>query len=220
MLSAWDILAYQTDQRHRSGACDDDEWYAIKAALFSDAYLGGRTPRAQSGFGGDARRWEHSRRPIAATIDRPGSFLDIGCANGHLLECFLSWCRFRIEPFGLDFVPALVELARARLERWAHQIYLGNAISWTPPCRFDFVRVELTFVPTPSRRAFVDRLLSDVVTPGGSLIVCSYGNPAAGINPSAVGARLVDLGHDAALEFDVIDPDARGVITRVAVVRN
>ena len=71
-------------------------------------------------------------------IDRDGSFLDVGCANGYLLESIVRWSERRIEPFGLDFSPRLVELARARLPQWADRIYLGDALEWEPPRRFDF----------------------------------------------------------------------------------
>jgi 2-polyprenyl-3-methyl-5-hydroxy-6-metoxy-1,4-benzoquinol methylase len=86
-----------------------------------DRDLRGRVPRrrqptrAQSGFGGDEARWEAARRPIADAIDRDGTFLDVGCASGQLLESLVEWTPFQIEPYGLDLAPALVELARRRL---------------------------------------------------------------------------------------------------------
>jgi hypothetical protein len=99
------------------------------AAIFDAAYLEGDTPRAQSGFGGDAARWEAGRRPIAEAIDCDGSFLDIGCANGHLVESIVHWSPHRIEPYGLDFAPAVAELARQRLPQWADRIFVGNALT-------------------------------------------------------------------------------------------
>jgi 2-polyprenyl-3-methyl-5-hydroxy-6-metoxy-1,4-benzoquinol methylase len=33
-------------------------------------------------------------------IDRDGSFLDVGCANGHLLESMAAWIRREPEPPG------------------------------------------------------------------------------------------------------------------------
>lgn len=54
------------------------------AAIFDVAYPAGDNPRAQSGFGGNEARWEAGRRPIAEQIDRDGTFIDIGCANGYL----------------------------------------------------------------------------------------------------------------------------------------
>jgi hypothetical protein len=64
----------------------DDEWRAIEAA-----YLAADDPRGGSGFHGDAERWERLRRPIVTAVDRDGAFLDVGCANGHLLESVVAW---------------------------------------------------------------------------------------------------------------------------------
>ncbi len=94
--------------------------------FFERPYLRGENPRAQSGFGGDERRWELARRPIVTAIDRDGSFLDIGCANGYLLESVVRWATHRIEPYGLDFPRCSWSLARRRLPQWADRIFLGG----------------------------------------------------------------------------------------------
>jgi hypothetical protein len=112
---------------------------------FDRAYLAGTDPRSQSGFRGSAERWEAARMPIVAAIDRDGTFLDVGCANGLLLESVAEWSQFEVEPYGIDFAPGLVELARSRLPHWGDRIWLADVCSWEPPLRFDFVhaRVEL-----------------------------------------------------------------------------
>jgi len=78
---------------------------------FEQAYLSSDDPRAQSGFNGSAERWEAARRLIVEAIDGPGTFLDVGCANGLLLESVVAWSAHEIEPYGVDFAPGLVELA-------------------------------------------------------------------------------------------------------------
>jgi SAM-dependent methyltransferase len=112
---------------------------------FDRAYLGETDPRAQSGFHGSPERWEAARRPVVEAIEREGTFLDVGCANGLLLESVAEWSPFAVEPYGIDFAPGLVELARSRLPEWADRIWLADVRSWEPPFRFDFVhaRVEL-----------------------------------------------------------------------------
>jgi 2-polyprenyl-3-methyl-5-hydroxy-6-metoxy-1,4-benzoquinol methylase len=94
-------------RRARAGTClreiDDESWFSSMDDVFKQAYLAGGNPLAQSGFGGDAARWEAGRRPIAEAIDRGGSFLDIGCASGQLLESLVAWSLHSIEPFGLDW---------------------------------------------------------------------------------------------------------------------
>jgi SAM-dependent methyltransferase len=112
---------------------------------FERAYLAETDPRAQSGFHGSAERWEAARGAIVEAIGRDGTFLDVGCANGLLMESIVEWSQFQVEPYGIDFAPGLVELARTRLPQWADRIRLADVRSWEPPFRFDFVhaRVEL-----------------------------------------------------------------------------
>lgn len=159
---------------------------------FERAYLASDDPRAQSGFSGSSERWEAARRPIADAIDRDGTFLDVGCANGLLMESITDWSQHGIEPYGLDFAPRLVELARARLPQWSERIWLGDAASWTAPFLFDFVhtRIEL---------GLIDRIAKF----GTRLIVSSDGSFRRPDSPRAepVADRLRDLGLEVAGEL-------------------
>lgn len=193
-------------------------WFDDLRTTLETAYLSATDPRAQSGFRGDAARWERGRRVIAAAIDRDGSFLDIGCANGLLMETLTDWAAAdgrRIEPHGLDLSAGLADLARRRLLRWADRIWVGNALDWLPPCRFDFVRTELVYVPEARRREYLDRLLREFVTPAGRLIVCAYGSarrPEARVGDPA--AELRALWFEPAGTAEAADPN--GIpITRV-----
>jgi SAM-dependent methyltransferase len=114
---------------------------------------------------------------IADAIDRSGTFLDVGCASGFLMECIQRWALARgwvVEPYGLDIAPELAALARRRLPHWAERIYVGNVINWEPPQRFDFVRTGLEYVPARRQRDLIDRLLREVVAPGGRLIIGTF----------------------------------------------
>lgn len=189
-------------------------------AIFDAAYPAGDSPRAQSGFGGDEARWEAGRRPIATAIDRDGSFLDVGCANGYLIECLVRWTPHRIEPHGLEIAPTVAELARKRLPQWAERIYVGNALTWQPPMRFDFVRTELVYVPEERQKAFVERLLEKVVAPGGRLIVCGYGSPRSGVAAHPVRRIIRSYGFDPELEFEAQAPEGGGPIIEIAVLHS
>ena len=159
------------------GEIDEAGWHARVAEIIRPAYLAAATPQAQSGFSGDAAAWVHARGIIADAIDRDGTFLDIGCANGLLMETLFAWCGakgIRIEPYGLDIVPELAALARRRLPQWADRIFVGNALTWSPPMRFNFVRAGLEYVPPRRRRDLVDHLLADLVVPKGHLILGVY----------------------------------------------
>lgn len=216
--SLWQRQADALDRARARGEIDDTRWFAEMSGIFETAYLAGENPRAQSGFGGDEARWEAARRPIAEALDRDGAFLDIGCASGHLLECLVRWTPHRIEPYGLDLAPRLVELARRRLPQWAARIFVGNALTWEPPRRFDFVRTELVYVPSDCRRELVERLLSDVVAPGGCLIVCGYGSPRSGLEPDPVRAAVREYGFEPKLELEAPAREG-GPIMELAVLR-
>lgn len=198
---------------------EDEAFYREIRELLEGAYLGASDPRGGSGFRGDAERWELARRPIASAVDRDGTFLDIGCANGFLMESLVAWSEengHEIETYGLDLIPSLTVLARRRLPHWKDRIFTGNLTDWEPPLRFDFVRTELEYVPRNRRREMVERLLRDYLDPGGRLILCSYGSsrrPEPKAEP--VGEILRAWGYEVAGETGAADTNGV-VITRVA----
>ena len=183
---------------------------SLPAGVFEEKYLASDDPRAQSGFRGDEARWESARRPIVEAIDRPGTFLDIGCANGYLLESIVKWSLHELEPYGLDFAPKLVELARRRLPHWADRLFVGDALTWKPPRRFDFARTELAYVPEARHGELVERLVSYV----DRLIVCSYGSTRRNLPTVDVGAQLRALGFD--VDGELEHEGREGALLRLA----
>jgi len=173
---AWPLVE-RLNRELAAGQIDEAAWYREMAAVIVPAYLAGEDPREQSGSGGSVEDWAYKRGLLANAIDRDGTFLDVGCASGYLMETMAAWCRERghtIEPYGLDISPELAELARGRLPQWADRIYVGNAMEWVPPRRFDLVRTGLEYVPPRRQRDLVERLLREVVAPRGRLIIGVY----------------------------------------------
>jgi SAM-dependent methyltransferase len=193
------------------------DWFDRIRRKLEAAYLASEDPRGQSGFRGDEARWHLARGIIVEAISRDGTFLDIGCANGHLMETLTQWAAergVRIEPYGLDISPDLAALAKRRLPQWADRIFVGNGIDWVAPMRFDYVRTELVYVPEPSRESYVRRLLSEVIVPGGRLIVCSYGSVGRRDPAQAIGDILRGWQLPVSGEAEVIDPSGVA-LTRV-----
>jgi hypothetical protein len=147
------------DARLAAGEIDEETWHRAWQELLVPAYLAAPTPWQQSGKSGTKEDWVYARALLADAIDRDGAFLDVGCANGYLMECLPGWTRSDIEPYGLDLSPELAELARSRLPQWADRIWVGNVLSWEPPRRFTYVRTSLEYIPQPRRRELVERVL-------------------------------------------------------------
>jgi SAM-dependent methyltransferase len=187
------------------------------------AYLAGTNPRQQSGFGRGEQDWERYRRIVTAPIDRSGTFLDIGCANGLLMESVAEWTiadGHPTEPYGVDISPKLAELARRRLPHWRERIFVGNALVWAAPFKFDFVRTELVYVPAHLRHRYTQRLLADVVAPGGCLIVCTYGSSRVeGARAEVLLDELQDWGLPVASVHDAVSDEYGFVVTRVVALR-
>lgn len=157
---------------------DDAGYYADNLRTLEPAYLCGGTVQEGSGFGGDAGDWRAARHHISEGISRSGTFLDVGCANGLLMESVAGWCDERglqVEPYGVDIAPGLVELARARLPQWADRIWAGNAVDWMPPggLRFDYVHILLDCVPQRRAAGLVRHHLAHTVRQGSGRLLVS-----------------------------------------------
>jgi hypothetical protein len=167
---------------------DEAGWYAEVAAVITPAYLSGDNPRAQSGFSGDDARWQQARGLIVDAINHDGTFLDIGCASGYLMESVQQWTRqlgYSVEPYGLDIAPELADLAQRRLPHWGDRIWVGNGLTWVPAMRFDYVRTGLEYVPRRRRKDLIEHMLGHAVTPGGRLIIGTANEEKAHTKPWA-----------------------------------
>jgi SAM-dependent methyltransferase len=173
----WRAVA-EIDRAYANGELDDDAWHRRMAELIVPAYLSAATAEAGSGHSGTPEEWEWSRSVIADALPEGATFLDVGCANGLLMESAHRWRR--VEPYGLEISPELASVARRRYPDWADRIWVGNALGWEPPQRFGVVRTALDYVPQRRRRELVEHLLSRVVLPGGRLVVGKFNELRSG----------------------------------------
>ncbi len=152
-------------------------WFSSFKKELEEAYLQHEEPWKQSGFSGPEERWIAYRKPIADCVEESGSFLDIGCANGYLLECILRWTGERdlsIIPYGLDLSEKLVELAKNRLPGYKDNFYKGNGWLWNNPIRFDYVRTEIVYVPEYLQKQYIERIINEYLVQRGKLLVTEY----------------------------------------------
>jgi SAM-dependent methyltransferase len=162
-----------------------------------EAYCSESDPIRQSGFSGGPLRWREEREPILNAVDEDGDFLDIGCANGYLLECLVMWAEergYHITPHGLDFGPRLIRMARERFPRLASNFHVGNAWDWQPPRKYRYVYSLRDCVPEAYFAEYVRRLLDRAVERGGRLIVGMYGSRSQNIQPINLGELMTSLG--------------------------
>lgn len=197
------------------------QWFERMKQELENAYLKHDEPWKQSGFAGPEERWIRCRKPFAKCIDQSGSFLDIGCANGYLLECLMRWVGERgvaIVPYGLDMSEKLIHLAKQRLPQYASNLFVGNAWYWKPPLRFDFVRSEMNVVPEELQEEYVTRLLDEFVLPSGRLLITEYRSSQDDFSGKWIDERLDELGFKVA--YCKSGFDAGKELVRVAVVHS
>ena len=159
-------------------------------------YLAQSDPIRQSGFGGGTERWRAEREPILDAVNGSGTFVDLGCANGYLLECLVAWGHDRgldLIPYGIDHSVGLIELARARFPGLESHFVTGNSWSWRSQDSIRFVYTLHDAVPADYLGDYLKRLLKEVVASGGRLIVGAYGSRSRGGMPFDVVEFMRDL---------------------------
>lgn len=169
------------------------DWFTSLKDELETAYVRNEVPWEQSGYYGTEERWIATRKPNADCIDTSGSFLDIGCANGYLLECILRWTSERkltVIPYGIDISVKLIQMAKERLPEYAKNLHAGNGWDWNSPIQYDYVRTELVYVPEHLQKPYLDRILNTYVKDNGKLLVAEYGLSSRPPNTSYLGNLL------------------------------
>ncbi len=180
---------------------DREAYFREVELTIRDYYLADPSnPYRQSGKTGGAEHWETTRCCIAEAVNADGDYLDLGCANGLLLESLVGWCAGRgytITPHGVDFVPELIDLAKQRLPAYAANFHVANTFFWQSPQRYRFVQLLLDAVPPADEHAYVARALHEIVAAPGRLIVSVYGQGTSA-TPEVAVESLDGLGFKAA----------------------
>lgn len=195
------------------------KWFSSLKGTLENAYLQHSEPWRQSGFSGPEERWAAVRKPIADCIEESGTFLDIGCANGYLLECIMKWTAERglsIVPYGLDLSEKLVELAKRRLHEYRDNLYVGNGWDWVNPIKFNYVHTELVYVPEPLQKAYVERIMDNYLEDSGELLVAEYRSSKDPVNLPWIDETLTKWGFRIVRTASGFDNGKE--LTRVVVV--
>lgn len=176
-----------------------------------------------SGSSGDLAYWAKRRRIIAQAFDRDGAWLDVGCANGLLMDTLRQWTAEKglaIEPYGLELSARIAERARLRFPQWADRIWTGNVMTFAPPIQFEYVTALTDCVPPERCSAMLQRIAALYLKPGGRAILSSYG-------PGGFNVRHKAAADDPRQHFEAIglavtgqsqlgDPESGRVKIRIA----
>jgi ribosomal protein L11 methylase PrmA len=108
-------------------------------ALIEGSHVTGGDPQ------GLLEHWTQNRKPICSAIEKPGTLLDIGCANGFLLACLQLWSAHQITPYGIDVDASSLAMARDLLPEYVSNFAqcslekLSEPFELGLPTRFDYV---------------------------------------------------------------------------------
>ncbi|MFZ1889378.1 MAG: class I SAM-dependent methyltransferase [Candidatus Binataceae bacterium] len=202
-----------------------DDYYERVRTLLEDSYVAADERGdvfGGSGSSGDMASWEAKRRVIARAFDRDGTWLDVGCANGLLIETLTAWVAedgHHIEPYGLDLSGRIADRARKRLPLWAARIWSGNVMTFEPPIRFDYVTTLADAVPPESWGMLLERVARLYLKPNGRLILSCY-RPGAFMlaKPAREAESAAEILRAAGFE-PVGETEAHDPVTGAAKVR-
>ena len=161
--------------------------------ILESTYLRHRDPIKQSGFSGGPDRWRIERSPLLDAIDGDGEFLDLGCANGHLLESVVDWAYesgIELTPYGVDLNPRLIHEAMRRFRDQADHFWVANAWGWLPTRRFRWVYAIWDLVPIEFLPQLALHLLKHAVADNGALIFGAYGSKSEDLPSVAIADIL------------------------------
>ena len=150
------------------------------------SYVTQDTPLRQCGFSGNELRWKEQRSPIIQAIEGDGDLLNLGCANGYLLESLVHWAQLKdvfITPHGVDAGTKLIAFARARHNVVRTNFHVGNVWDWAPPRKYRYVYTSTELVHQEYLPQYLARVKHTMVEVGGRLIVGSYGSRRRNLPP-------------------------------------
>ena len=191
--------------------------------ILEAAYLRHRDPIKQSGFSGGPDRWRIERSPLLDAVDGDGEFLDLGCANGHLLQSILGWASERgidLTPYGVDLNPRLLQEAIRRFRDQADHFWVANAWRWLPPRRFRWVYAIWDLVPIEFLPQLAFHLLEHAVARDGALVFGAYGSKSEDRPSVAIGDVLRASGLPVSGVSQGGELPSGGPVTRFAWIKH
>ena len=112
---------------------------------------------------------------FTSLIHKSGRVIDLGCGNDLLLRHLVENSRYKLEPFGADFIEESIQQARKQiLPAYSNNLTVSNIVDYKlDPESFDFILLN----PTEIHRDNIDWFLDEVIRacrPGGKIIFYIY----------------------------------------------
>lgn len=127
-----------------------------------------------SGFLGNYLEWEQARGLYLKLIEKPGKILDLGCANGFLLDFIIKSKKFNLIPFGVDLNEDLIKIAKELFPKYSANFVTQDINDFKSEEKFDYI---LAYFPFFKKKDFLKRLYS-MLKNGGRIIIALYDEKA------------------------------------------
>ncbi len=153
------------------------EWYKKRRKIFEKMYWGESRRRRDNLYRPSGFK-EYPRdiyNLFTSLIDRDGKVVDLGCGNGLLLRHLVQHSRYRLEPYGVDFLEKSIEQAKNKiLPEYAQNFTVANIVDYKlEPQSYDFILVDPTSIHRDDIEDFVEKL-AIACRPGGKIIFYAY----------------------------------------------
>jgi len=162
-------------------------------------------------YGIDYEKWKEFRFFIVNEIDKPGTIIDIGCANGFLLHCLQEWSDLRLIPYGIDKNAELVQQAKALFSDIPHNFrhcsvedFCGKKIDYFPS-EFNYIYWNFPNRWKPQAKKYVFEQLRTHMSKKGKFIIGLYGTNDINLNEKQLYEEKLKL-FERALVFKRLSP--------------
>lgn len=108
-------------------------------------------------------------------IDHDGKVLDLGCGNGLMLRHLVTRSKYKLTPYGIDFIEESIKQAReVILPEYAQNFIVSNIVDVDlGVSSFDFIFFDPYDVHPDDLQIMIDRLLK-AIRPQGKIIFYTY----------------------------------------------